>query len=229
MRCSFVVALLLLACAGVPDPPEPGTAQVWGQLRLVPREGVTPGGPGGASYGDRRLRDVEFVDYARPGFAVVYVQDKEPPGGLLELSIRAFRAGTRLEPAHGAVGAGGRIVVRNASPDAHVFSYPAAGLVQRLQPGESAELRVARAGEQGLFVLDVPDPGATVFAAPGAFDVVSASGRFALRNLRPGHRELRVWHPRFPPAVRHVELAPNASLEVDLELGVGRKGHAHVH
>jgi hypothetical protein len=172
---------------------------------------------------------VEFVDYARPGFAVVYVQDKEPPGGLLELSIRTFRVGTRIEPAHGALGAGGRIVVRNASPDAHVFSYPAAGLVRRLQPGESAELRVARAGEQGLFVLDVPDSGVTVFAAPGAFDVVSASGRFALMDLRPGHRELRVWHPRFPPAVRHVELAADASLEVDLEIGVGQEGHAHAH
>ena len=63
MRSSFVAALVLLACAGVPDPPAPGTAQVWGHLRLVPREGVTPVGQGGASYGDRRLRDVEFVDY----------------------------------------------------------------------------------------------------------------------------------------------------------------------
>jgi len=229
MRSSFVVALLLLACAGVPEPPAPGSAQVWGQLRLVPREGVTPGGRGGGSYGDRRLRDVEFVDYTQPGFAVVYVQDEEPPGGLLELSIRSSRVGTRIEPSRGAVGAGGRIRVRNTTPEPHVFSYPAAGVVQRFQPGESAELRVARTGEQGLFLIDVPDSGATVFAAPGAFDVVSASGRFALTDLSPGQRVLRVWHPRFPPASRRVELAPDASLELDLELRVGQKGHAHAH
>ena len=229
MRSSFVAALVLLACAGVPDPLAPGTAQVWGHLRLVPREGVTPVGQGGASYGDRRLRDVEFVDYVRPGFAVVYLQDEKPPGGLLEFSIRTSRVGTRIEPEHAAVGAGGRIVVHNASPDARVFSYPAAGLVRRIQPGESVELRVARVGEQGLFVLDAPDCRATVFAAPGAFDVVSASGQFALTDLKPGRRELRVWHPRFPPTVRHVELAPDSSVEVDLELGVGGEGHAHVH
>lgn len=226
MRRSWIVLIVLLGCAGLPDPPAPGTAQVWGRVRLVPREGVTPGKPGSASYGDRRLRDVEFVDYSQPGFAVVYVEDDDPPAGVLEVEIRSSRLGVRIEPALAAVGSAGRVALHNDTPEAHVFSYPAAGVVRPIEPGERLELGVARAGEQGLFLLDAADVGATVFAAPGAYSVVSA-GRFALRDLTPGPHALRVWHPRFPPALRHVELAPDASLEVDFEIGVGREGHAH--
>jgi hypothetical protein len=229
MRRAHLAVLLALACAGPPQAPAPGTSQAWGQLRLVPRDGVAPARPGNASYGDRRLRDVEFVDYSRPGFAVVYVEEASPPGGELELAIRESRLGTRVEPAIGAIGASGRLVVRNESRIAHVISYPAAGAVLSLGPGERVELRVPRAGEQGLFLLDA-SAAATIFAAPGPYVVVSSTGRFSLSDLTPGRRELRVWHPRFPPTVRSVELAPDARVQVDLELGVGRggkPGHAH--
>jgi hypothetical protein len=222
-------ALLLAACAGAPPPPAPGRSQAWGELRLVPREGVSASS-GGGSYGDRRLRDVELVDYSKPGFAVVYVEEAPAPAGELALRVRADRVGTAIEPAHGAVGAAGRIVVHNESPESHLLSYPAAGVVARLEPGETAELAVPRAGEQGLFLLDVPDAAATVFAAPGPFAVVSSAGRYALRDLAPGRRELRAWHPRFPPAVQPVELAADAAVRVDFELGVGRsEGHEHAH
>jgi hypothetical protein len=229
MRRWLLAAVLAAGCAAVPDAPAPGTGRVFGELRLVPREGVKPGGHGSASYGDRRMSDVEFVDYSRPGFAVVYVVEEDLPGGELELTIRAARVGTRIEPALSAVGAGGRVLVRNESEAEHVLSYPAAGVIRRLEPGGRTEFAVPRAGEQGLFLLDVPEAGATLFAAPGPFAVASDSGRFALPNLRPGPRELRVWHPRFPPAAQAVDLAPDTSVRVDLELGVGREGHAHAH
>ena len=59
MRYAWIAAWLGLACAaGVPGAPAPGTSQAFGHVRLVPREGVTPGGQGGGSYSDRRLRDV---------------------------------------------------------------------------------------------------------------------------------------------------------------------------
>jgi hypothetical protein len=197
-------------------------------VRLVPREGVTPGGHGSASYGDARLRDVEFVDYSRPGFAVVYVEQEPPPGGALAFAIRESRVGTRIEPENGAIGAGGRLIVRNEAPAAHVLSYPAAELVRRLKPGEQLEIPVPRAGEQGLFLVDRP-VSATVFAAPGPFAVVSSSGGFTLSGLPPGARQLRAWHPRFPTATADVELAPDASVRVDLELGLGRGGDSHAH
>ena len=80
MRHSWLATCLALACAaGSPVAPAPGTSQAFGQVKLVPRAGLAAG-HGGASYGDARLRDVEFVDYSRPGFAVVYVE--EPPAPL---------------------------------------------------------------------------------------------------------------------------------------------------
>lgn len=230
MRGVWIGVVLLLACASAPQPPAPGTAQAFGDLRLVPREGVTPGHAGGGSYGDRRMRDVEFVDYSRPGFAVVYVEEAEPPAGRVDLVVRASRLGTRLEPALAAVGAAGRVAVSNETEVAHVLSYPAAGAVQKLQPGERVEFSLPEPGEQGLFLLDVPDSGATLFAAPGAFSVVSAVGHYELRGLAPGRRALHVWHPRFPPAVTEVDLPADTSVQVDLEIGVGRDGggaHAH--
>jgi len=228
LACWPLALGMALACASAPAPPAPGTAQAFGVLRLVPPAGAEAGG-GADAYGDRRLRDVEFVDYSKPGFAVVYVEDAEPPAGVLDLTLRTTRVGTRLDPSKAAVGAGGRVTVRNATDEAHVLSYPAAGVVHKLEPGQALELAVARAGEQGLYLLDVPDSEATLFAAPGSFSVVSAAGRFTLRDLRPGTRVLRVWHPRFPPARREVELAPDASLEVDFDLGTGRKQHSHAH
>ena len=99
-------------------------------------------------------------------------------------------------------------------------------------PGESRSVAVSRPGEQGLFLLDVPEATATVFASPGAYAVVSSTGRFELGDLEPGAHELRAWHPRFPPAGRRVVLEPGAALRVDLEIGVGRSDaaepvHAH--
>lgn len=227
MRHAWLAALLGLACAAAgPGAPAPGTSQVSGQLRLVPREGVTPGAHGSASYGDRRLRDVEFVDYSHPGFAVVYTETQPPPGGDLAFAIRDSRVGTRIEPEHGAVGAGGRVIVRNEGPDAHVLSYPAADLVRRLEPGQQVEIPVPRAGEQGLFLIDRP-AAAVVFAAPGPFAVVSASGGFTLAGLPPGPRRLRAWHPRFPTATADVDLAPDAAVRVDIDLGLGLAGHHH--
>ncbi len=221
------LALLALGCAAVPEAPAPGTSRVYGQLRLVPREGANVGpAHGAASYGDRRFRDVSFVDYSHPGFAVVYADGAATPAGRLELAIRATRVATHIEPREAAVGAAGRVVLRNEADIPHLVSYPAAGFVRRLQPGESLELDVPRAGEQAVFVLGVADAVSTIFAAPGPFAVVAASGHYELPNLPPGPRELFAWHPRFPPARRRVELAPDESVEVDFELGVGLEEHA---
>jgi hypothetical protein len=195
----------------------------------VPREGITPGSRGGGSYGDRRLRDVAFVDYSRPGFAVVYAAAAEAPTADVELVIRDTRLGPRVAPEFAAVGAAGRIVVTNASAAAHVLSFPAAGVVRPLGPGERAGFDVPRAGEQGVFLLDAPELGASVFAAPGPFAVVAATGQFVLNDLAPGARELRVWHPRFPPASQRVELVPDARVEIDFDLGVGQAGDEHAH
>jgi len=220
--------LALAACASGPEAAAPGTATVWGSLKLVPREGVTPAKPGSSSYGDRRMRDVEMVDYTHPGFAVVFVEAEPLPTGRVDIAIRTSRV-TRFEPAMAAAGAGASLVIENASEEAHVLSYPAAGLIRRLAPGETVELPIARAGEQGLFLLDQVDAAATLFAAPGPFAVISSTGGFELRGLAPGRYDVRAWHPRFPPAAQSVELAAGSRVQLDIEVGVGHAATEHAH
>jgi hypothetical protein len=190
---------------------------------------VTPAASGSASYGDRRLRDVELVDYSRPGFAVVYLAGGPVAGSDLELEIRPGRLGLRLEPAHAAVGAGGHLRIENRSPEAHVLSYPAGGAVRRIEPGQRVELPVSQTGEQGLFLLDAPDVEARIFASPGPFAAVSESGGFELRDLPPGPAEIRAWHPRFPATSARVDLEPDTLVRLDLALGVGRGDSSHAH
>jgi hypothetical protein len=67
-RKAWLVCALALACAGAPHA-DPDTGLVFGGVRLVPKAGAERAG---ASYGDRRLRDVERVDYQQPGFSLVF-------------------------------------------------------------------------------------------------------------------------------------------------------------
>ena len=217
-----VGALALAACTLGGPPHPPSGAGAYGQLRLVPRAGVTPGRPGDASYGDRRLRDVTFVDYAHPGFAAVWVEGQRSPAGHTELSIRDGRTRTVLAPEYAAVGAGGSILVSNAAHDAHVVSCPGAQLVRSLAPGESVEIAASMAGEEPVFVLDGKGGRASVFVSPGPFAVTDEDGYFTLRDLPPGRHRLRAWHPRFPPASQVLDVIEGRATRADIEMGVDR-------
>ncbi len=219
-----LLAAGVLACATqTTAPPGPATGTVQGHLRLVPREGVTPVKPGASPYADRRMSDVSFVDYSKPGFAVVYLDAGPSPAGTAELAIRSTGVRTRLDPPHVAVGAGGRLIVRNGSGAAHILSAPGIGLLQRLEPGQQVKIAAAQAGEQKLFLLDVPRSGSTVFISPGPFAVVSDDGRFELSGLAPGSHQLLAWHPRFPPARASLQIAEGSVVRLDLEMGVDQR------
>jgi hypothetical protein len=200
----------------------PDRAGLWGTVRLVPHEGVpAPGVAGGSTaYGDRRYADAELVDYTRPGFAVAYVERGAPADSALRLAVRAGLGGLRLEPAHAALAAGATVTVENHTRQRHVVSCPEAGVLRPLDPGDSLAF-AAPPGELAVFVPEAPDAAARLFAAPGAFAAVDDAGRFELLDLEPGADTLHVWHPRFPPRARRVELVPGRVTRVDVELGVG--------
>lgn len=218
---ALFAAALPCACAGAGgSAPIPGKAHVFGTLSLVPHTGVEVPKASGGSYGSVRMRDVDLVDYSKPGFAVVYAGESARPGDEAKIEIRDTRIEPRFEPSELAIGAGGHITIVNSSDDSHLLSYPAAGIFQRLRSGDKLELDVPGDGEQRIFLVDVLTADATLFVAPGRYAVVSTSGDYELRDLEPGPVELHAWHPRFPPVARHVELAPDASLRVDLPMGV---------
>jgi hypothetical protein len=223
-RWLALLAAAGLACAtGTPAPPAAGTGTVWGHLRLVPREGVKPVKGGASPYADRRMSEVEFVDYSTPGFAVVHLGAGPSPAGTAQLAIRTTGVRTRLDPAHIAVGAGGKLIVRNDARSAHVLSAPAVQVVQRLEPGQEVEIAVPEAGEQSLFLLDVARSEATVFVSPGPFTVVAADGRFELSGLAPGSHTLLAWHPRFPPARAPLQISADQVVQLDLDMGVDQR------
>ena len=212
-------ALLLAACANAPEKPAAGKATLFGRVHLMPREGVTPGTPGGA-YGSRRLRDVTFVDYAHPGFAVVYLENAPPSGGTARMAIARGFSGPEFEPTHTAIGAGGDLTITNESGVPHVLSCPTLHVLRRLAPGESIAIHAPATGAHNFFLLDLAAPHAIAFVAPGPYAVISESGRYSLKNIPPGRASAVAWHPRFPPAERQVETRPGEALEVDFELRV---------
>ena len=226
-RVAALAASLLLAvsCAGATARPDGDTAALWGFVRLVPRDGVTPPRAGGGAYGDRRLRDVTLVDYDRPGFAVVWAEGEPAGGGAardVALALSDGPSGVRIDPEHAAVASGARVVLRNDTRSAHTVSCPEAGLLRRLAPGESALLRGEPGSELGVFLLGEGRAESRVFVAPGAFAVAREDGRWELRGLRPGPQRLHAWHPRYPSAVRSAEAVRGAATRVDLQLGVDR-------
>ena len=226
MRRSLVTAAvgLLCACASTPPAPSAGRSGAWGYLKLVPREGVDAVVAAPHAYGDRRLEGVEWVDYSKPGFAVVYVEGADPPRReRAEFAIQTSETGTHLAPPDVALGAGGELVVQNRSDAPHVVSIPGGGAVRRLAPGESMSVTAATEGEWPVFLLDVPGEKALAFAAPGRYAVVSETGRFAFADLPPGRFRLHAWHPRFPSASTWVELASDHLSRVDFELRVDRR------
>lgn len=217
----WALVAVLSACAGPPGAPSPGHSTVWGYVRLVPLEGVQLPSGASSSYADRRLRDVEYVDYSSPGFAVVYLEGSPPPQGETRVSVQSTRFGTRLVPEQSVVGLGGSVVVVNQTSEAQIVSAPSWGLLQELQPGEETSIIVSESGAGSIHVMGQRVTDGFVFVAPGEFAVPSNNGRFEIPDVTPGRADLHAWHARFPPARRAVEAIADRLIRVDLELGVG--------
>lgn len=216
---SFVLLAVLPACAtGSPDA-APGKGTIEGRLRLVPHAGVTPVHAQGP-YGSLRFRDVKFVDYDRPGFAVVYLEGRPAPGGRARLAVRSSTAGPRFDPPQASVGASGSFTLSNESDRPHAISCPSMNLLRRLDPGATEEIAKPAAGAHACYLLDAPETKSILFVSPGPFAVVSGLGDWSLRDLEPGRATVVAWHPRFPPSARSIEVKPDAIQRIDLDLGV---------
>jgi hypothetical protein len=178
------------------------------------------------AYGDRRLRDVQLVDYSKPGPCVVYLDLGARPGGSAELVVEDSLAGARLNPRFAAVGAGGAVAIENRTGSDVVVSVPAADRVERIDAGHSLSVPADRAGPLEIFLLGADEP-ARVWVAPGPWVHPDADGHFVLTGLAPGRAALRAWHPRLPSAAAEVELRAGETATVNFEIGVGRGEGIH--
>jgi hypothetical protein len=210
----------LWACATESPTPASGKGTIEGRLRLVPREGVTPGHADNGPYASIRYRDVTFVDYDHPGFAVVYLKGRPAPGGTARFAIRSSTLGPRFDPPRASVGASGTFVLSNESDQAHAISCPSMNLLHRLDPGATEEIATPPAGAHSCYLLDAPETTSILFVSPGPFAVVSDGGRWALRDVEPGPATVVAWHPRFPSASRAIEVKPGQLMRLDFDLRV---------
>ncbi len=228
VRAAMIAAALgwLAACGGSPlATPAEGTAAVAGTVRLVPHEGV-PSQSQSDAYGDRRLRDVQLVDYSKPGASVVYLDLGARPGGSAQIAAEESLAGARLSPRFAVVGAGGELVVANRTRGEVVVSVPALERVERIAAGSEWVVRAERAGQLEIFLLGSDEP-ARVWVSPGPWVRPDATGHFVLTGLPPGRVALRAWHPRLPSAAAEVDLRPGETAVVNFEIGVGRGEGVH--
>jgi len=244
-RCDGVVRLVVLltawacvACASGLPAPSPGRSTLAGHVELrAPAPAAAAGSRAGA-YGDRRMRDVERVDYSRAGFAVVYVDfvddledaraiDDLAPGAEApstarpaELLIVDGRVHARFEPADLVLRNGGTLLIENTGRDPHLISIPGLQIVGPIAAGQRIEVVVDRAGAHVLHLLDQPDTQARIFSAPGPYARVSDAGRFAIPDLPPGPYTVHVWHPRMPPLTRSVQLHADTVERIDLTVSL---------
>src|SRR5262245_4071739 len=216
----------MVAC-GTPPPATPaaGTATVRGTVRLVPHDGV-PSRSGGDAYGDRRLHDVQLVDYSKPGGSVVYLDLGTQPGGSVQIAAEESLAGARLAPRFAVVGAGGEVAIANDTHDEVVVSVPATSRVERIAAGASMHLRADHAGPLEIFLLGADEP-SRIWVSPGPWARPDASGHYELSGLAPGPATLRAWHPRLPSATAEVDLRSGETAVVNFEIGVGRGEGVH--
>jgi hypothetical protein len=231
-------------CAAGPAAPVIGRGTLWGYVRAVPRDGVTPAQPGAGPYANRRFRDATLVDYRHPGFVVVYLgadgthvradggrtDPADVPGhgstaggraAVKRVTIQGSAFGPRLVPRHTAIEVGDTVVLRNADAVPHTFACPRANLVRRLRAGEEVTIASADAGSVSVHLLDVPRAEALIFVAPGPYTVASEDGRWELRDLHPGRRTIHAWHPRLPADERRIDVSAGETQRLDLQIGVG--------
>lgn len=212
--------LCATSCAAAPIATIPGTGAVFGLVSLVPREGVTPSSGGSAAYNSPALRDVHFVDYSRPGFAVVFVEGLAAPHDNVRIAIQDSRHVARLEPRDTVVGQAGSIEIVNETARVQAISSPVSAALYRLEPGESVEISEPAAGLHSLYLLESAEVTARVFVAPGPYAVVSSRGKFRLDGLPPGEARIHAWHPYFPETEKRIEVPPDGAVRLDFELGV---------
>ena len=173
-----------------------------------------------------RMADVELVDYARPGFAVVWLEGEPSAASARELAIRANEFETRLEPRWLAVASRRhRCDLSTSTREPHTVSCPSLGIVRRLEPGDALELPRAATPAPTRCSCSTGRRSRAASSPPAGRSPCSArAGHFELRDVRPG-------------AVRAARVAPASSAasnagrrrrrpehcELDLEMGVGRR------
>jgi hypothetical protein len=186
------------------------------------------GDSSGGSYGSRRYKFLEKVDYSTLRDFVVYVDEVQaptPPGQPPPRGTVTQRDGTFV-PHVLPVLVGTTVDWPNADDIFHnVFSMSEStpfdlGLYKRGEKAKSVlfnkigriEVFCSIHTKMNCIVLVLPNPW---------FAHVGENGRYAIPNVPAGTYKLRAWHERLPSKIKEVTVPENGEVNVDFVLGVG--------
>ena len=223
---TLAAVTVLSGCASGPPLPASGLGTLWGRLELAPPEGLPATTGGAGQYGDPRLRDARRFDHERPGFAVVYLEDRGAPSDALTLEIRSTRTGARLSPELGVIGISGVLTIENQTDRARIISVPELALLHSIDAGSSVAIETLKAGETAFHLLGEESATATLFVSPGAYARCNEQGGWVLENQTPGPAQLHAWHHRYPPTEVSVEILEGEVREVLLRSSVTSPAHS---
>jgi plastocyanin len=156
---------------------------------------------------------------------VVYLEplDGADPGGSSRAPANMHQHDARFSPSFLVVVAGQP--VRMANDDAiyhNVFSYsrPNDFDLGLYPAGETRTLALRHPGVVKLYCSIHESMNATILVTPSEwYDVVKASGSYALIGVRPGRYRAVVWAERLPPTTRTVEIGAGESRVLDWVIG----------
>lgn len=219
-RRTLTAALLGLA---LPALVQAGTITGTVSAKGVP--GASEGGASGGSYGSRRYKFVERIDYSQLCDFVVYIDQAAPVG-----------EGEQVQAA--------MTVQRDASFDPHVLPIAVGTTVRWPNEDEIFHnvFSMSDAKEFNLGLYNKEKVPAVTFDKVGRVDVfcaihtkmhciilvlpnpyfarADAKGRFTISNVPPGTYKLRAWHERLPSQVKEVVVPAEGEVKIDFELGL---------
>ncbi len=227
--CGLIVILLLAAgCAGAPDRPNRGLAQVWGRVAGMPKAGAPSGADGMGAYEDDDAfvpHGARLVDYEKIGPVVVQLIGGQP--GATGEPVAVTLSPGRFERGVYAAAAGGEVLIRNRSGKAYTVYALAGGEtvfeVVIASGADSAPQAVGNhPGQLELFTYENENLTARLIVAAGPFAVVEGGARYVLTNVKPGKYTLQAWHVRLPAISREMTLAADQQTRIDLTFSVNK-------
>jgi plastocyanin len=183
--------------------------------------GVAAGAPpeGTAEVRGRITVDLDGADLAQLGPIVVYLEAIDaPPAPAPPGTFEVRQKNAHFAPAFSVVVVGQTVEMKNVDAIYHnVFSYsrPNAFDLGTYPAGESRSVTFSHAGVVRTYCSIHENMNGTIIVAPSPhYDIVQASGRFAIPGVAAGRYRLHVWTEKLPPVSRDLDVLAGKPIDL---------------
>jgi plastocyanin len=222
---AFLVLLTAGWCALLPA----RAGNITGLVRAEGKEGADVEA-GEGTYGTRKYKFAERVDYAAMRDFVVYIEgpvgtNQAPPAPAQVVTThRVNQRGAAFSPHVLPVVAGTRVEFPNEDDILHnVFSYSDAA---RFDLGlykhpEVKYVTFDKPGRVDVFCSIHKAMNCVILVLPNPyFASTDAQGRYLIPHVPPGHYKLTAWHERLPALTKEIQVPEQGEVRLDFTLGI---------